>query len=214
MSDKVVIDLSDQGSEDWLRARLGKFTASRAADLMLRQRNGKPYATRKDYITQLALERVTGEIPEQVISAAMDEGRDRERTAALAYSFDKGVETEQTGFWHNDIYGASPDDLIVGQNGGVEYKNPKSSTHFTTLKTQEIPEYYYWQILQCLLVTGRDFWDYVSYHPLFPENAQLFIKRIEAKGVIDDLTRLKVELKQANYEVENEVAYIKGYKRG
>lgn len=212
MQSNVTIDLSEQGSDEWKTARLGKFTASRAADLMLRAKNGKPYASRKDYITQIALERVTGELPESFTSAAMQEGIERERTAALAYSFATGYETEQTGLWINGYYGASPDDLVVGQNGGVEYKNPKAATHYTTLRTGDIPEYYYWQILQNLLVTGRDWWDYVSYHPAFPMNSQLFIKRIERTEVATDLQALADELALANTEVEREVKYINEYK--
>lgn len=211
MPANVTIDTSEQGTEAWLRARCGRFTASRASDLMMRQKNGKPYASRKDYITQIALERVTGELPEQIMSQAMLEGRERERTAALAYSFKTGNTTAQTGFWHTKTYGASPDDLIEGQNGGVEYKNPKSSTHYTTLKAGTIPEHYYWQILQNLLVTGKDFWDYVSFHPSFPENSQLFIKRIERTAVASDLARLEEELESAEQEVQTEIKFITEY---
>jgi hypothetical protein len=205
------IDTSEQGSDDWKRARLGKFTASRAGDLMKRQKNGKPYATRKNYITEIALERITGTIPENVESEAMKEGKERERTAALAYSFKTGNETEQSGFWHNDYYGASPDDL-VGNDGGVEYKNPLPATHYQTLMTGEIPEHYYWQIIQCLLATRRFWWDYVSFQPDFPENAQLYIKRIYAKDVQDDIEKLIVELNKANQEAIELVYGINNYK--
>lgn len=210
----VIVDTSEQGSEEWLKARLGIFTASRAGDLMKTQRNGKPYAARANYITEIALERITQELPESFTTADMQEGIDRERTAALAYSFETGNETEQTGLWIKGFYGASPDDLIVGQNGGVEYKNPKAGTHKETLETQTIPEHYYWQVLQCMLVTGADFWDYNSYHPKFPENAQLFTQRINREDVIDDLNRLEVELYKANEEAEQIVEFIRNYKKG
>lgn len=214
MPNKVTIDNSEQGSDEWHKVRVGKFTASRAGDLMKQQRNGQPYATRKNYITEVALARLTGQVPEFVETAAMKEGRERERTAALAYSFETGNETEQTGFWHTDTYGASPDDLIVEQNGGVEYKNPLAATHYQTLMTKEIPEHYYWQIIQCLYVTGKDFWDYVSYHPDFPPNAQLFIKRVRRVAVKEDLKKLQVELIQANKEVEALIKKVKEYKNG
>lgn len=211
--DSFTIDTSEQGSEEWHKARLGKLTASRAGDIMKKQRNGQPYATRKNYLTELALERITQEIPEQVESEAMRNGTELERVAALAYSFATGNETEQTGFWHNDTYGASPDDLIVGKNGGVEYKNPMASTHYQTLQDQTIPEHYYWQIIQCLLVTGRDFWDYVSHCPAFPPNSQLFIKRVTREEAKKDIDSLAVELKKANKEIEEQVNYINNYKR-
>jgi hypothetical protein len=207
----MTIDTSEQGTEEWKKARLGLFTASRAGDLMLKQKNGKPYATRKNYIMELALERITGLAKEFVVSEAMQNGIDSERTAALAYSFHKNVETEQTGFWHNDFFGASPDDL-VGEHGGAEYKNPLPATHNETLKTQEIPGYYYWQVIQNLLVTGRDWWDYVSHCAEFPHNAQLFVKRVNRKDVEEDIQALGREIWQANKEVEEEVNFIKNYK--
>lgn len=208
----VVVDESEQGSDSWLRARCGIFTASRAGDLMKKQKNGKPYATRGNYITEIALERLTHELPESFTSTDMQEGIDRERTAALAYSFHTGNETEQTGLWIKGFYGASPDDLIVGQNGGVEYKNPRANTHKETLESGNIPEHYYWQLLQNMLVTGADFWDYVSFHPAFPPNAQLFIKRIERENVQTDLDWLEQELIQANLEADQIVNFIENYK--
>lgn len=208
----VRINNAEQGSEEWHRARAGVFTASRAGDLMARQKNGKPYASRKDYITQIALERVTGELPEQITSAAMQEGIEREKQSKLAYEFKTGRELEDTGLWYADFFGASPDALIVGENGGVEFKNPKSSTHYKTLKTGIVPETYYWQVLQNLLVTGKDFWDYVSYHPSFPLNSQLFIKTIKREDVKDDIANLVLELSKANEEANEEVTFINEYK--
>jgi predicted phage-related endonuclease len=205
------VNKAEQGSDEWLQARMGKFTASRAGDLMKKQRNGQAYATRKNYITELALERLTGKAKEVVQTEAMLNGVESERVAALAYSFHTGNETEQTGFWHNDIYGASPDDL-VGEFGGVEYKNPMPSTHKETLETQEIPEHYYWQIVQCLLVTGRKWWDYVSHCSDFPPNAQLFIQRVYRSDVEDDIKALEAEITSANKEVEEQVNFIKNYK--
>lgn len=208
----ITVDESEQGSEEWQQARLGKFTASRAGDLMKKQRNGQPYATRKNYITELALERLTGRYKEITVSEAMQNGIDMERVASLAYQFHTGSQTEQTGFWHNEIYGASPDDVIVGQNGGVEYKNPMPATHKETLETQTIPEYYYWQIVQTLLVTDADFWDYVSHCADFPENARLFIKRVTRKEAKEDIAALAKELKLADKEVKDQVKFIANYK--
>lgn len=207
---KPIVSNHEQGTDEWRVERLGVFTASRAGDLMLRTKAGCPTSKRKDYIIQIALERITGELPEFIQTAAMLEGTERERTASLAYQFYTGSETAQTGFWKLDYYGASPDDL-VGEDGGVEYKNPKSTTHLNTLKTGEIPEYYYWQIIQNLLVTGREWWDFVSYHPAFPPDSQLFVKRVNCQEVLDDIEALKQELAQAELEVIDYIKFIESY---
>jgi hypothetical protein len=203
----------DQGTDDWLNARLGIPTASHAGDYMIKAKNGKYKAGRKDYITQLAIERVTGELPEQVVSALMEEGKEREQVASLAYQFETGNEVDTVGFLSNDLCGASPDNLIVGQRGGVEYKNPKGSTHFLTLTTRSIPEFYYWQIIQNMYVTGYEFWDYVSYHPAFPDNAQLYIERVERSKAQGDINLLEEELKLVNREIEEQVKFITNFER-
>ena len=204
---KPTIDLSEQGSPEWLQVRLGKFTASKAGELMCKQKNGSYKAGRSNYITEIALERITGESVEVFKSHAMLDGTERERTASLAYQFKTGLETTQTGFWHFENYGASPDDL-VGEEGGVEYKNPKAATHLATLRSKEIPEYYYWQVVQNLLVTGRDWWDFVSYHPSFPENSQLFIRRVTKSEAQDDLKLLSDEIEAAEEEVKKIISFI------
>jgi predicted phage-related endonuclease len=210
----ITISLHEQGSEGWHSDRNGLLTASGAGYLMMKQKNGKPYASRSNYITEKALERLTGRANEKTVTDAMRNGTDMEPVSALAYSFETGYEVEQTGFWYAEYYGASPDRLIVGQNGGVEFKNPQPGTHYQTLLSKEIPEHYYWQIIQCMLVTGADFWDYASHCSDFPENAQLYIERVERKDAQPDITMLEEELKRANAEVEQLVENIKNYKKG
>ena len=50
-----------QGSEEWLRLRLGKVTASRVADVLAKTKTGVS-ASRGNYLIELALQRVTGVI--------------------------------------------------------------------------------------------------------------------------------------------------------
>ena len=204
------ISKAPQGSDEWFQIRLGKLTASRAGDLMLRTKAGKPYATRKNYITELALQRITGQIPEQKDSQAMEYGREMEATARLAYEFKTGKTVEETGFWYEGNIGASPDGIT--ETSGVEIKNPLPATHAQTLKEHKIPEYYYWQVLQNLLVTGKDSWDYVSHRADFPPNASLYIETVHRSEVEKDLTKLAEELQKANQEIEKEVEFIKNYK--
>ena len=207
----VVIDESEQGSREWLAARAPIFTASEVWKLMCKQKNGTPYAARKDYITEIALSRITGEAPQSYSSSDMAEGTAREPVARFAYEIATGKDVETTGLWHNDIYGASPDGL-VGDDGGVELKNPKPATHYKTLQTEKVPETYYWQVMQNLLVTNRNWWEYVSYHPSFPEHAQMFRKRFNRIDVAEDLAKLEKELVIANAEVEELVKSINNYR--
>ena len=61
-----------QESADWMAARAGCFTASRASDLMAKTKTG-PSASRGNLLTLLAVERLTGQCVETYQNAAMAE---------------------------------------------------------------------------------------------------------------------------------------------
>jgi hypothetical protein len=60
--------------------------------------------------------------------------------------------------------GASPDGL-VGDEGGIEIKCPLPHTHVSYLRAGDVPSKYIPQIQGCLWITGREWWDFMSYHP-------------------------------------------------
>jgi predicted phage-related endonuclease len=74
--------------------------------------------------------------------------------------------------------GASPDGL-VGDRGLVEIKCPQPTAHIETLDSQAIPAKYIPQMDWQLACTGRDWCDFVSYNPEFPEKMRMFVKRLE-----------------------------------
>ena len=74
----------EQGSDDWFTARCGKVTASRIADVMAKTKTGYG-AGRKNYLAQLVIERLTGDIAEGYTNAAMLWGIETEAFAREAY---------------------------------------------------------------------------------------------------------------------------------
>jgi predicted phage-related endonuclease len=58
--------------------------------------------------------------------------------------------------------GASPDGL-VGDDGGIEIKCPRAKTHLRTILADEVPAHYMAQVQSSLLVSGRKWWDFVSF---------------------------------------------------
>ena len=128
MSKEITVE---QGSEEWFAARLGIATASRYKDIMARTP-----APKANYSAELVAERLTGERENGYISADMQWGNDYEPVARLTYKLnnpDKNVR-ECGIFIHDDIQcGASPDGL-VDDDGTIEIKCPKTSTHIQTLK--------------------------------------------------------------------------------
>lgn len=168
-----------QGTDEWRRARLGKVTASRVADVISRTKTGWG-ASRKNYMAELIAERLTGIPAEGFTNAAMQWGTDTEPQARLAYEFFRDEEVTQVAFVpHPSIImaGASPDGL-VGADGLLELKCPNTATHIETLLSGNIPEKYVPQMLWQMACTGRAWCDFASFDPRMPERMRLFIKRL------------------------------------
>ena len=199
----------EQRSEEWFQARLGLVTASRVADVLAKIKSGES-ASRRNYKIQLVSERLTGERQESYINQAMQDGIDREQFARDRY-VQQFVEVEEVGFVKHPTLeaGASPDGM-VGDDGILEIKCPMGSTHTETLMTQDIPSKYVPQVQFQLLVTGRKWCDFVSYHPMFPKHLQIFVKRIEADLVYQK--ELEVEVKQFLKEVDDVINKLKEIK--
>ena len=196
----------EQRSEEWFQARLGKVTASRVADVLAKIKSGES-ASRRNYKIQLVSERLTGERQETYVNQAMQDGIDREQFARDRYVKQFG-EVEEVGFVKHPTLeaGASPDGL-VGTDGIIEIKCPMGSTHTETLMTQEVPSKYVSQIQFQLLVTGRKWCDFVSYNPMFPENLQVFVRRVFANKEYQQ--ELEAEVKQFLKEVDDVISKLK-----
>ena len=180
--------MHEQGTEEWFAARLGKVTASRAADVMTK----KGSAARANLSAQLVLERLTNTKGESFSSAAMQWGVDQEPFARAAYEARSGVWVDTVGFVQHPTIeraGASPDGL-VGHDGLVEIKCPNTSTMIDTLLTGKVPSNYVAQMQMQMACTGRAWCDYAVFDSRMPVKAQLFVKRVQRdQKYIDDLNK-------------------------
>jgi hypothetical protein len=171
-------DPKTQGSAAWLAERVGHVTCSRFADVMDVTQSGKPGAKRNNYLLEVVAERLTGNAIAHYVNAAMEHGTQQEPHARMAYEAATGRMVVEQGFLHHKTIkwvGGSPDGL-VGEGGGCEFKCPTSQTHIKTLLSGEC--LYLPQIMGLMWITGRQWFDYVSYDPRLPAGLQLFIKRI------------------------------------
>lgn len=174
----------EQGSPEWLAARIGKITASRMSDLMSRsKRDGSPLKACQDYMDELIGERITGRAADKPVTFAMERGTVLEPAARTQYAFERDVTVEECGFLIHPalaFVGASPDGLIC-DDGLLEIKCPMSfAKHIAALKDQAHAEEHRWQVQAQLWVTGREWCDLVSYHPDFPDHLQMAVVRVTA----------------------------------
>lgn len=197
-----------QETSEWMAARAGNFTASRAADLMARTRSG-PSASRANLIATLAVERITGECVTTYTNAAMQRGTELEAEARDAYSFERAVTVTETGYVAHPTLarvGASPDGLI-DDDGLVELKCPASmQKHLDALRSGAHAHEYRWQLQHQLMVTGREWVDAVSYDPRYPDGLQLAIVRVQRDEKA--IAELVSAIQTADPEVESIVTEL------
>ena len=169
----------EQGSAEWLQSRCGNCTASRFKDVMDFTKGGKEGAKRAAYRMETVIERITGISAEHFVSDAMQWGTDTEPLARMAYEARTGAMVMVPGFVHHPtipLCGGSPDGF-VDDDGGVEFKCPNTSTHIKTLLSGECEHLP--QIQGLMWITGRQWWDFVSFDPRLPDGLNLYVKRIE-----------------------------------
>jgi hypothetical protein len=177
----------EQGSPEWFAARLALPTASRF-DQIITPKTLKLSASSEKYRNELLAEWLLGES----LSAGhdgefMNRGRALEEEARDWYELQRDVEVERVGFILRDEQnaGCSPDGL-VGADGGLEIKCPSAAVHVGYL-LDSVGEAYRCQVQGSLWITGRAWWDVLSYHPSLPK-ALVRVERDEA--FIEALARL------------------------
>jgi len=167
----------EQRSEDWYRARLGIPTAS-CFDKLITP-TGKLSTQAEGYANLLIAEQVTGKIYDEFLSEWVERGAALEPEARAFYEMETGLTVQEVGLILRDDrrVGCSPDGL-AGE-GLLEIKCPAPHTHIGYLLSEELPAAYRPQVQGQLLVTGKPWVDFLSYHPDMPP-ALIRVERDEA----------------------------------
>lgn len=201
-----------QGSDEWLNIRSGKFTSSRVYVLMQRGRNSTFSVQGLNYIWEKAIERKT-KIPKYSIQAkSLEHGLYWEPFARKEY--EKRFHRRVILTWfrqYNDFIGASGDGLI-GINGGLEIKCPRDPVvHEQRLDWKDESDFfsspdtkkkgYMWQVDACMLVFDRRWWDFMSFHPHFPEEEKIvrvrvYRNKVREKELLDRLFLAEKEVQK------------------
>lgn len=132
-----------QGTDDWLEARRGVITASRAKDARDRDSKGKPSAKMLNYAMDTARERCGGKAAPVYQNAAMRMGSEEEQFAAIEYMARTGSALSEAFFITTDDrkFGLSLD-RWVNAEAAIEVKTMVSSaTLFKAMVEGDISEY-------------------------------------------------------------------------
>ena len=201
--------MTEQRTDEWFAERLGKVTASNLHKVLSKTKTGYG-AERGNYLTQLVLERITGQKAESYTNASMQWGIEQEPFARAAYEAARGVMVDEVGFIQHpsiEASGASPDGL-VGDDGLVEIKCPDSKTMLEVwLSKSPVEGKYNAQMQWQMACADRSWCDYVVYDPRMPAKAQLFVVRVNRDD--EFIANAETEVRKFLAEVAEKVQALK-----
>lgn len=188
----LILTSMEQGSLEWLMARIGRVTASNMHKL-LRGGEGK---TRDSYLLEVASEKVTGVPSEKVNTWDMVRGNTLEPYAIQAYEAVTGLKVKRVGLIYlnkDKRVAASPDGLtmyderLIRYMGGVELKCPNPKNHAKTIIEGKSPKKYDAQLQGSMWVSGALNWDFVSFCPEFKQRPLFMVTAKRDEAMIDKI---------------------------
>lgn len=206
-----------QGTEEWDRMRIGRFTSSEMYKLLTPPKTnadkeaGKLSETALTYVSVKVAETLTGRQKESSYAYPIVYGKETEPIAIEAFCELTGFTHEAIGFVaFGDHAGGSPDG-ILNDTDVLEVKSPyaiETQIDYLMLTDQydlkrNFPAYY-WQVMSNLLFTGKEKAHFVAYDPRYP--APKNIVHIEVKPIPEDVDRI---IKAIEKGVEEKLKMLK-----
>lgn len=207
----------EQGSQEWIEARLGKFTASAASEWVCA--NGEVTVAANTYILKKLGEIKTGESSDGFVNEDMMHGMEQEPKARAWYEKLLGNKVEEVGFIQHPLLpyiGASVDGrvkVLVEQDeevrGTIEIKCPAARNVHIHLKHctidspkafKKLAKDYYWQAQTGMLCTGSAFCDFISFFPFLPDKSGFFHFRLPFDPIAGEIITNSAILCRAEME--------------
>lgn len=159
----MIIHDVKQGSDEWLQLRVGKFTGT---DGQAVAADGKGLET---LVFEKVAEIITGKFKPSFTNTDIERGHELEAMARNSYELESGNLVKEVGFVELDEFtGSSPDGFIL-EDGMVEIKCKNDANYARYLYDQKIDPAHNWQIQFNLMVSGREWCDYVIFNENFPK---------------------------------------------
>jgi len=193
----MIIHNIEQGSDEWLAVRLGKFTAS---DFHILMGNS---ATKKTILLKKAAERLTGKAADSdsFSNIHTERGKEKEAAARNLYSVIKLADVKEVGFIEGEHnVGCSPDGLI-GEEGGVEIKCKDNHTHLYAAINNYVEPTHKTQCQFSMMVTNRKWWDYCLYNENYNKPVIIRLERDE-----DHINNIRSSLQECENIVEKHIS--------
>ena len=174
----------EQGSGEWAARRCGMLTASEMELIITPTLKVANNDKQRSHLYELLAQRNSGYVEPQYVSDAMLRGENEEIAARELYS-EKYAPAKECAFVTNDRFGFnigfSPDGL-VGEDGLIEVKSRRQKFQAQTIIEGILPPEFSLQIQTGLLVSEREWCDFISYSGGMP----MFVLRIEPDPAVQN----------------------------
>lgn len=173
-----------QGTEEWHDIRCGLLTASEMKLIITPTLKIAANDKTRAHMYELAAQRVTKYVEPSYIGDDMLRGWEDEIRARNKYA-ENLAPVDECGFITNDKWGFtigySPDGLI-GDKGLIEIKSRRQKLQMETILSGNVPDEHIIQVQTALLVSEREYIDYISYCGGMP----MFIMRVYPDSEIQE----------------------------
>lgn len=154
-----------QGSDQWHQMRRGLLTASEMSLVLTPTLKIANNDKLRAHVWEIAAQRISNYVEPAYIGDNMLRGWEDEVEARKLYSQRFG-KVDEVGFITNDRWGFtigySPDGL-VGDDGLIECKSRRQKFQIETIARGEVPQEFALQLQTGLLVSEREWIDFISY---------------------------------------------------
>ena len=196
----------EQGTPEWLELRKGIITSTVVKSLITPTFKLAENDKTRKAIWRLASERITDHLEDSFYSSDMERGHFEEPLARDLYGG-----AVEVGFITNKIGGVtvgySPDGL-VGENGLIEIKSAKQSIQVERIVSGVVPVEHLPQIHYGMLVSGREWCDFISYSNGMP----MQVIRVEKDLKIQDVLIEAIQI--AETKIQNVIAEFNEKSKG
>lgn len=208
-----------QQNEDWTKKRLGRFSCSKAWRLMSEPKlksdkeSGNLSEGAMTYVMECVAEHITGiRAVDTPSNKYFEWGNDHEPIAIGIYEHIKNLKITMSSYIpFGNSFGGSPDGLVL-EDGIIEIKCPYTITahlnHILIKDFKKEAKEYFWQCIGYLLITKRDWIDFVSYQPNYPGKYQFKVKRMFVKEYISDIKLLEQKVNKATEKFNELIASL------
>ena len=196
----------EQGTPEWLDLRKGIITSTVVKSLITPTFKLAENDKTRKAIWKLASERITNHLEDGFYSSDMERGHFEEPLARDLYGG-----AVEVGFITNKIGGVtvgySPDGL-VGENGLIEIKSAKQSIQVERIVSGIVPVEHLPQIHYGMLVSERDWCDFISYSNGMPMQVIRVEKDLKIQNVLIEAVQI------AETKIQNVIAEFNEKSKG